>query len=441
MSLRLPDILKRSIYIAICAVFGLLIFSQAVFAQSLSQDDQNSIYNDTVWYKVSGSTASGCELSTTSLSTGSNVDYAGRNILSQVDLQLIGQNEPVYQQAAQQVGIPWQVLAAVHYREHSLKTDEPDTTGVYQITNSNDRTAGAYPPAGTQLTQGQFLQQSIDAANFIKSDGAGLTVNSDAAAIKDAFGLYNGLPPLYKQQAINLGFGANQAYEGSPYVMNFADAPRDPTVAAPGTWLQYTTATTTATAGTQYGAFLVYADLTGSSVGGGCISTVSCAGSNNATVGLSTIRQDIVCVAEQELQKWSSGQLKPGSGYLTYTQQHHEDWCADFASWVYNQAGDAFGPVDSPSNNWRVSYVPNLLAPPQDTSKFTTHGVNGYTPQPGDLAIHGDRHVNIVVGVKGNQMTLIGGNQGSNDFEQSSVTLYQTDFTDGGDITNFVSPN
>jgi lysozyme family protein len=365
---------------------------------------------------------------------GSNTDYAGRPILNQEQLKAASQNQAVYQQAAEQVGIPWQVLAAIHYRETGLSLNAPSNgDGQYQIVKNS------YPSSGT-ITQQEFLQESIDAANFIKSDGAGLTADSDTATIKKSMGLYNGLPDLYKQQAVNLGFGADQAYEGSPYVMNFTDAKRDPGVAPAGTWLQYLTSTTTGPANNQYGAYLIYASLSGMNTGGGCVSTVDCSGTN-ATVGISTTRQNIVCIAQQEYQKWTSGQLLSGTGYSAYSENRQEDWCADFASWVYDQAGDSLGPVDSPTNNWNVSYVPNLLAPPQDSTKFTVRGVGNYTPQPGDLAIHGDHHVNIVVGVSGSQITLVGGNQGSNDFNQSKVSSYSTDFSDGGDITNYVSPN
>ena len=411
----------------------LVLFPSLVAAQNIYQQLASPFYDPD---STSSSNTSCSSTTTTSTNTASNLDYAGRPILNQGQLQAISQNQATYQQAAQQAGIPWQVLAAIHYRETGLSLNAPSNgDGQYQIVKNT------YPSSGT-ISQQEFLQESIDAANFIAKDGAGLTASSDTGTIKDAMGLYNGLPDLYKQQAISFGFSAGQAYEGSPYVMNFADAKRDPGVAAAGTWQQYLTSTTTGPATNQYGAYLVYASLTGTSVGGSCTSTaVDCTGTDNATANLSSIRQNIVCVAEQELQKWTSGQLAPGSGYLTYSENRHENWCADFASWVYNQAGDPLGPTDSPTNNWNISYVPNLKAPPQDTTKFTYHDVAGYTPQPGDLAIHGDHHVNIVVGVSGSQITLIGGNQSSYDLEQSSVSTYQTDFTDGGDVTGYVSPN
>lgn len=49
------DKIQRSIYGFLALMFGFLLFGTNAFAQSLSQDDQNSIYGDTVWYKPSTS--------------------------------------------------------------------------------------------------------------------------------------------------------------------------------------------------------------------------------------------------------------------------------------------------------------------------------------------------------------------------------------------------
>lgn len=439
--------IRRFIYGLLVLVFGFSLLSTGVLAQSLDPNDQNSIYNDTVWYKASVGTNSSCGLTVTSVNSPSNLDYAGRSILNQGELQAISQNESTYQQAAQQAGIPWQVLAAIHYRETDLSLVAPaNGDGQYQIVKNT------YPSSGT-ISQQEFLQESIDAANFIKKDGAGLTAQSSTSIVKNAFYLYNGTgQPVYPRQAADLGYSSTaQAYEGSPYVMNMADAARDPHIASvvsSGQWLQdfgngnFLPATTD-----QYGAFVVYASLSGIAAGtGSCISAINCSSPSNPgskSGQVSQVRQNIVCIAEQELAKWSppNPQLVPGSGYLTYSENRQEDWCADFASWVYNQAGDPLGPAGSQTNNWNISYTGDLTVPPQDSTKFSFHSVSGYRPQLGDMAVHGTHHVNIVVGVSGSTITLVGGNQGSNDYNQSVVSSYQTDFSDGGDITGFLSPN
>jgi hypothetical protein len=181
--------------------------------------------------------------------------------------------------------------------------------------------------------------------------------------------------------------------------------------------------------------------------GTGGVVDVSCNGSTPAgTTGLSTTRQQIVCVAKQELSLWSSGQLKPGTNaYFKYSDNRPEEWCADFASWVYNQAGDPLGPAGSNGPSWDVPYVGNMIIPPQSASKFTYHPIGGYTPMPGDLAIHGTAHVNIVVAVDGSTVTLVGGDQSGYSFPDNIVSEYPIAISDLADddpaITGFLSPN
>ena len=163
-----------------------------------------------------------------------------------------------------------------------------------------------------------------------------------------------------------------------------------------------------------------------------------CTPGATTTTSISPVRQSIVCVAQAELKKWTSHQLKPIDGYLAYSQNRVEEWCADFASWVYNQAKD---PLQSP--NWNIPAVVNIQAVGQAGGKFTWHPVGGYTPQPGDLAIHGGQHVNIVVAVSGKNMTLIGGDQGPGPYPGGSyVSQYSEPISAGpGDgITGYVSP-
>ncbi|HET8991640.1 MAG TPA: CHAP domain-containing protein [Candidatus Saccharimonadales bacterium] len=176
----------------------------------------------------------------------------------------------------------------------------------------------------------------------------------------------------------------------------------------------------------------------------GCQATCTPTGSAGNS-GLSSIRQNIVCLTEQEYLLWKTGQLKPGTNaYFKYSNGRNEEWCADFASWIYDQAGDPLGPGGSVGKPWSVSYVPNLYIPPQDSTKFTYHALGtGYTPQPGDLDLHGSGHVNIVVAVHGSEVTLIGGDQGSTSYTVNSVTEYTTNdpYNDAPPTTGYLSPN
>jgi uncharacterized protein YbdZ (MbtH family) len=144
--------------------------------------------------------------------------------------------------------------------------------------------------------------------------------------------------------------------------------------------------------------------------GGTGSGTVNCS-SNTATADLSQIRQKVVCIAEQQYSLWSSGQVTPAQGLFTYTQGNSEEWCADFVSWVYMEAGDPFL-----TPNWRISAVtvgtPNIQSLPQENPTFQIHS-SPYVPQPGDLAIIPAQHVELVISVNSAGITQIGGDEGS----------------------------
>ena len=175
---------------------------------------------------------------------------------------------------------------------------------------------------------------------------------------------------------------------------------------------------------------------------------VNCKNPASGAANLSATRQNVVCIAQQELALWMSqpnyGKPYPGfpyaaTGYLKYSQNRAEEWCADFASWVYEQAQD---PLQSP--DWNIAYVPNIQAVGQSGGKFHWHPAgSGYIPKPGDLAIHGANHVNIFISYSGGVSTYIGGDQGSGPYPGGSVvsTDQESGYWAGGDITGYVSPD
>jgi hypothetical protein len=318
-------------------------------------------------------------------------------------------------------------------------TNPGNGQGLFQITSQH------YPPG--PVTPAEFLAEATAAAQFLHSiasdnyppDQSLTSTTTDTNTIKDTFYSYNGR--AYAAQAAQNGFDAStQAFEGSPYVMNKADAKRDPGALGPGetTWGQYKVdnGPISYPANPDYGAFVEYGAIAGvSSTGTSCNTTsATCSGPTTSAQGLSQARQNIVCIAEQEYAKWASGQLKPIDGYLTYSQGRHEEWCADFASWVYDQAKVPL----RPDPNWNIAYVPNIQAVGMLNQTFHWHPAAGYSPTPGDLAIWGPNHVNIVVGVSGTKLTLIGGDEGPGPYPGGSG-VYQDNYTDG--ITGYVSPD
>jgi hypothetical protein len=181
----------------------------------------------------------------------------------------------------------------------------------------------------------------------------------------------------------------------------------------------------------------------------GCSTNVSCTNSSpnsptSNSAQLSQLRQTIVCIATNELKEHWQDPLSPQQKqyYLTYSQGSPEQWCADFASWVYSQSGD---PLQT-GGNWRIPAVSTIQSIGQLNENFHWHDQStNYVPRPGDLAIHGVDHVNIVVAVNGQGVTYIGGDQGNGPYggpDSGSVVSYDNEigYYSAG-ITGYVSPD
>jgi hypothetical protein len=139
---------------------------------------------------------------------------------------------------------------------------------------------------------------------------------------------------------------------------------------------------------------------------------VNCASPSSANSSLSSTRQNVICIAQQQEKLWSS---EPDSyrntGYYDYSLGNPEPWCADFASWVYKQAGY---PFSGGRDGWDIPAVSGIETMAQTpNSGFTWHPANSnYQPVPGDLAIYSTAHVNILISISGSTYTFIGGDQG-----------------------------
>ncbi len=192
---------------------------------------------------------------------------------------------------------------------------------------------------------------------------------------------------------------------------------------------------------------------------GSCGGGIACNQNSSSNNNPGNIRELVVCIAQNQLSLWQS---QPGytpiggpnfgyanTGYLKYSQNSQEEWCADFASWVYNQAGY---PLQA-DPNWRIPAVQMIQSIGQKNQNFHWHKEPGYTPKAGDLAIHlygstyALSHVNIVVGVSGSNVTMIGGDQGSGRAPgpgqpgQTVVSEYTVNNFEGDSIIGYVSPD
>ena len=201
--------------------------------------------------------------------------YDGSEIISKADLEKISANRPFYEKAAAKFSLPWQLLATVHYRENSLlRYNPPNRQGIYQFYTytSGGRNDKAFTNIG-EVSDAEFQMQTDLIAELLRNSyGAGLNLKTDDG-IKTLLFRYNGTAKSYIAQARTLGYNEQEAArgEGSPYVMNLADAKRD--ARKNPNWLMIKTDHgKPSTANLIPGAFLLFSALGGSSGIGSCSS-------------------------------------------------------------------------------------------------------------------------------------------------------------------------
>jgi hypothetical protein len=335
-----------------------LLIPQTSFA--ILAKDRHAVNYETEMYDASDG-SSAC-------SSGS---LPANTALDQPIIDGINANKAIYTQVAEAKNVPWQLLAAIHYRETGL---------------------GSYP-VNTSLSDEEFTAETMDAADFLH----GLVNSStpphrvelnkdqnDPEVIKDVMYSYNGRSGAYAAQAANYGFDpVTQPYEGSPYVMNKFDAAREsmPIATRDKGGIDATDP--------RPGAFTIYAAIAGTGA--------SCGASGSK----------IIDIAMAEL-----GKNEADGSYLKYTGGNAEAWCADFVSWVLNQAGTPLSPV-------RIAGATAVR------DWFKANGIwldnNGTNvPQVGDVAywegFHNGaqmQHVSFVLSIDGADIKYIGGNQGN----------------------------
>lgn len=129
---------------------------------------------------------------------------------------------------------------------------------------------------------------------------------------------------------------------------------------------------------------------------------------------LSVVQQKVLALAQQEYQK-NPTDYNPT--VMKYTEGFEESWCADFISWVFNQAGTPF--VHPDTKYWRIPGVQTLKNYYEQEGAYHEIG-DGYKPQLGDVAFYfgntpdggSSEHVAMVLEVRGDVVVTIGGNEG-----------------------------
>lgn len=321
--------------------------------------------------------------------------------LDRATLGAINVLKPLYEQVAGEKDVAWSLLAAIDYEENGNDPNASALSGEALGTPNPDN------PSVTTTSKLDSLQQAADHMRGIAADvyGVNLTAASAGDDVKYAL-LARARGYIYKR--------ANVGPDAVPYVMNnFDDAHMNmvwPTVA--GEPLAGMT-------DTRPGAFTVFARLGGP--------TASACG------GLSA--NNIVAIAQQQL---GLGEQPKGCNCGPQIQKFlgsdaGQEWCADFVSWVYWQAGAAFsGGADG---GWRLAGVAGIR------QGLIEHGAwhdraAGDVPQPGDVvAFAGDSHVGIVERVDGTTLATIEGNS-SDQVTRRSYAGYDAD----GEIAGWGRP-
>lgn len=120
---------------------------------------------------------------------------------------------------------------------------------------------------------------------------------------------------------------------------------------------------------------------------------------------LTGVRAEILRIARAEFDS-----PRPGT---FYSQGEGQPWCANFVSWVMDQAGV---PFTSPhSGGWRIPGVLTLWAHLREEGRFHAPE-EGRTPLPGDIVLYsaGSRrgeHTNLVISHAEGTLTTVGGNE------------------------------
>ena len=169
----------------------------------------------------------------TPIAQASNCDDVYSPISADI-INAINRNKPDYIAVMDVTSVPWEMLAAIHYRETSFSRSNPNNGyGIFQFTPPPE----SYPPG--PVSDGEFRRQLKYMADRLQNDYVWrnslnpaqnlqtrkLTANeTDINLIKNTLYSYNGRATVYSQQATNLGF--SQPFEGSPYVMNRYDCQR-----------------------------------------------------------------------------------------------------------------------------------------------------------------------------------------------------------------------
>ncbi len=140
---------------------------------------------------------------------------------------------------------------------------------------------------------------------------------------------------------------------------------------------------------------------------------------------LDSRQQKIVTLLGQEYKAQNKG--------TKYSGGVEEPWCADFVSWIMNEAGV---PLRNPnSGSWRIPGTYTLREYYQAEGKFKP-GDSGYQPKIGDVMLYDNpspfgQHTNIVLKNDHGVVTTVGGN------EPGGIRVYTHHQPDGAGFVGY----
>lgn len=312
----------------------------------------------------------------------------------------------MYKKVANEAGIPWQVLAALHYREARNNPNSSVLSG---------------EPIGTPNPDSGVVTSSLEdsakrAAEHIKAMaksvyGVNLGTNPSDDDLKKAFLAYN-RGSLYK----SAGVGPDK----SPYVMNGYD---DAHVGM--SWVSGVD-TVSGKDGNPLGAFTIYKMLGGT---GPCADGGAGGGKGSECIVKTALSQVGVRETGENCGEPAKRYISPPDGIPCGPKY---PWCAYFVTWVYRKCG-----VPIPKMGAARGVEDWLKA----NAVWHARSASAPAPRPGDvITYYGEkdvgqrRHINIVISVSGNIAQTVGGN------ESDAVSRGSVNFRSTGDVMGWGGP-
>lgn len=133
------------------------------------------------------------------------------------------------------------------------------------------------------------------------------------------------------------------------------------------------------------------------------------------TSGLTAAQERMLQIVKNEYYKRPTGY---DENVMKYTEGTQESWCADFISWVRDQAGIPWTHPDT--QYWRISGVGTVKDYYMAADAYMeADKLDDYTPKLGDVAFYygetpdggSSEHLAMVLGVDGDTLITIGGNE------------------------------